>query len=163
LNLISLNDVDDDVLIPSLPPWDQMKILYKQKTKVIERLHSKLTGKKGRSKATWWCKQTKYAGQTDVMLVDVTRGRRVYAVMQLRVDPMTWCVDGNRLTNQVSRLTSTSWLTNHVMPLMIDRSRLTNHVKESPMNPVIQLTNQRASIYSSLISSTASPGLVLRV
>ena len=80
MNLILLNNVDDDALIPPLPPWDQMKILDKQKTKVIERLHSKLTGKKGRSKATWWCEVTKcpmlrkHAGQTDVVLVDETWG-----------------------------------------------------------------------------------------
>jgi len=47
-----LNDGDnDDVLIPPLPLLRPKKKILRKQTKVKKRLHSKLTGKKGRCKA----------------------------------------------------------------------------------------------------------------
>jgi len=55
MDIILLNDGDDDVLIPPLPLLRPKKKILRKQTKVKKRLHSKLTGKKGRWKAKYEC------------------------------------------------------------------------------------------------------------
>jgi len=136
MDIILLNDGDDDVLIPPLPLLRPKKKILRKQTKVKKRLHSKLTGKKGRRKAKFECSDV-----TSVPNVMETRSCHTYDTLHGRMKRIVVTQRTvSRLTNHEKKSHAIR-LTNHDTVFIRRASRLTNHKTEFQPITLFGLTN----------------------